>query len=450
MATVQAVNGLQRTGRPRVAWTGPLGAQGGPWFSTSLFRLLLERDFEVEFFGIGEDSPFDELLGSVAQDVRYHGVPMEFSWGRWYSRTRPRAFVSSTVARLRAYRSLSRAIAARHREAPFDVWFQMSQPETFLRRGALEGLPPIVVHPCTHAFGELRWVVRERAIARRYDSAKNLGLALTYLSARSLVQRFEFRKPALVIGPSEVFVKHIARDYGVPESRLAVLRHPIDLARFNPGAASRAEAGRPIKLLFVSRMSVRKGLDMVMELSRRLADLDGRCQIDLIGGATLWSDYTALATEPAQGIARYVGPVPAEDLVGIYRTSDALLLPSRYEPGALVVGEALAVGLPVVLSDQVGPGEVVDPRVCRTYPDGDLDAFERCVRELLRDIEGDPGVLRRCAAEEARRLFADRPVGERLASLIEQVADGTTADLEDRWSIADAAPGALAAMRRGV
>ena len=58
----------------------------------------------------------------------------------------------------------------------------------------------------------------------------------------------------------------------------------------------------------------------------------------------------------------------------LFRAADALLVPSHYEPGSLGVGEALASGVPVVVSDAVGPAEVLDPRTCRVFPTGDPDA----------------------------------------------------------------------------
>jgi FkbM family methyltransferase len=96
------------------------------------------------------------------------------------------------------------------------------------------------------------------------------------------------------------------------------------------------------------------------------------------------------------------------------------LLPSRYEPFGLVVGEALACGLPTVVSDQVGAGEGVSGLVCRRFPDGDLDAFEREVRKLLRDLERDEPGIRSAAVAQARAQFAPEVIGAQLQTILRQ------------------------------
>jgi glycosyltransferase involved in cell wall biosynthesis len=125
---------------------------------------------------------------------------------------------------------------------------------------------------------------------------------------------------------------------------------------------------------------------MVVGLSHRLADLAGQVSIELAGDKTLWSDYRGHLTELNPDVARYLGPLPGGDMPGLFRSADALLVPSHYEPGSLVVGEALASGVPVVVSDAVGPAEVVDAECCRVFASGDLESFEKVVRELLDDL----------------------------------------------------------------
>jgi glycosyltransferase involved in cell wall biosynthesis len=135
----------------------------------------------------------------------------------------------------------------------------------------------------------------------------------------------------------------------------------------------------------------------------------------------MWSDYTGMLDELEAEIATYGGSLPAAELVERYHSAHALLLPSRYEPGALVVGEALATGLPVVVSNEVGPGEVIHPLVCRRFDDGDVNAFEQEVRRLLRDLERDDVSLRQAAIAEGRRLFAPRVIGDEFQVLLERV-----------------------------
>src|SRR5262249_29245330 len=160
----------------------------------------------------------------------------------------------------------------------------------------------------------------------------------------------------------------LAQDYGFPRTQISVIPNPIDIDRFTP--PKRMPAPDPVRLLFVARMSVRKGVEQIVELSHRLSDLAGVVQIDCLGDSPLSSDYPALLEELNPKVARRLGHLPSDQLPDMYRAAHACLQPSWYEPFAFTVGEALASGLPVVVSEEVGAGEGVDGRVCRRHPAG--------------------------------------------------------------------------------
>ena len=105
-----------------------------------------------------------------------------------------------------------------------------------------------------------------------------------------------------------------------------------------------------------------------------------------------------------------------------YDESDILVLPSMYEPGGLVVGEALSRGMCAVVSDEVGSGEPVSAECCRKFPAGDIDAFERNVRQLISDIKARPVELRQAAREQAREHFAPEKICAQLLDLLAKAA----------------------------
>jgi glycosyltransferase involved in cell wall biosynthesis len=183
----------------------------------------------------------------------------------------------------------------------------------------------------------------------------------------------------------------------------------------------------PITLLFASRMSVRKGVEMVVALSHRLSDLAGDVRIEAVGGETPWSRYAALLEGMNGNVAGYHGPVDSAGLADLYRRSEVLLQPSHYEPFALTVGEGLASGLPVVASDEVGAAENVDRRCCGVFPAGDLDAFEHEVRTLvsrLRTVER--ARIKALARAEAERLYAPGSVGAQLVAYLEELGSASS------------------------
>ncbi|HZV73368.1 MAG TPA: glycosyltransferase family 4 protein [Conexibacter sp.] len=379
-----------------------------------MLRELLRQNVQVDLY-LATDAtvppPIEPMPG-----LRIVMRRSRWQWGRWYSRTKPRALFSSLAVRSLSSMVLSVRLLIEHRRDPYDAVYQLSQTELFLLGRVGRLAPPIVVHPCTHAAGELRWHRAEQAYALRSERRSVHLVMRTLLTVRSRLQPQELAHADLVVGLSDRFVELVHQDYRVPRERLRVVRTPVDLERFSPNG--RAGEADPRTLLFISRISVRKGVEQIVELSHRLADLSGSVRLLVIGGATMWSDYSAHLADLHPEVAEYVGHVPSEELPALMRSATMLLVPSHYEPGSIATGEALACGLPVVLSDEVGNGEVVTGPHVRIHRAGDLDGLEQAVRSLLRSVEGDEAALRTAARANAEAEFAASAVIARLIELI--------------------------------
>jgi glycosyltransferase involved in cell wall biosynthesis len=391
-----------------------------------LLTQALERGVEVDLYHPGSKARIPQSLRRNPNLVIIE-EPVKFEWDRWYSRIPVAAFVSGSAARILTQVKLARRLIANHRRRHYHAIFQFSQLELLALGWARGILPPIIIHPCTTSARELHWHRKESLYALGSESRLQHYLVRTLLRIRTSVQRHELKKPRLIVGPSETFNSLLCEDYRVDVARTRVLRHPVDVQRFSDLERGAVTAG-PVVLLYVSRFSARKGLELITALSHRLADLAGEVEIKLLGGGSLWSDYSAHLKELNPDLARYIGGVPASEMPKIYGTADAVLVPSHYEPGSLVVGEALAAGLPVVASDQVGPVEVVDGRVCRVFPAGDLDAFERAVRTIVVDLRADrKGAMEALARRQAATHFAAENIGLELIRILDEVrppADG--------------------------
>ena len=101
--------------------------------------------------------------------------------------------------------------------------------------------------------------------------------------------------------------------------------------------------------------------------------------------------------------ATFAGFLNQSEIVRAYAAADCLVLPSDAgETWGLVVNEAMACGIPAIVSDQVGCGSdlVTDGVTGATFPMGDVDALARC----LIEFSADPKRLRRmgAAAHEQR------------------------------------------------
>jgi glycosyltransferase involved in cell wall biosynthesis len=385
---------------------------------TQLLSVLPRVGTAVDaFFSATPDEIPDELREIEGLSI----TTLDLGWraGRWYSSEPLTQFAGGQLIRALAQNRLVRQIAERHARSPYDALYQFSQLELFAVRRLRHALPPIVVHPEVHAAGELHWHRKERRLARDGESLARYTAVHAMLQARTLTQRRDLRYVKRVIAPSRMFAHLLAEDYGLSERELRVVPNPVDLERFHPDTGRPLTSGA-ITLLYVSRIAVRKGVELIVDLSNRLADLEGRVRLLVVGGHTLWSDYRRLLTRLNPSVAEYCGEVQPGALPALYRDAAALLQPSHYEPFALTVAEALASGVPVVVSDAVGAAEDVDGSCCRVFATGDPDAFEDAVRRLVRDLSNGNGVwLSQRARDEATRRFSPTDVARSVVKVLE-------------------------------
>lgn len=86
---------------------------------------------------------------------------------------------------------------------------------------------------------------------------------------------------------------------------------------------------------------------------------------------------------------RFLGFVNQSQLPAVYTASDVMILPSEYEPFAVVVNEASCCGTPVVASDRVGAARDLIAPVDSglIYPCGNVPALAQLLSRLLGDRE---------------------------------------------------------------
>jgi glycosyltransferase involved in cell wall biosynthesis len=107
--------------------------------------------------------------------------------------------------------------------------------------------------------------------------------------------------------------------------------------------------------LFAGRLVREKG---VFELLSAYAKLDARVrqQVGLVfvGDGTARAKLEEQAASIAPGVVRFVGFAQREQLAAYYALAELLILPTHTDPWGLVVNEAMACGLPVILSRVAG------------------------------------------------------------------------------------------------
>ena len=408
-----------------IAWlgAGPAARETGgvPGVATELLRGLALRGHRIDCHRPGSGHALPDRLDGV-ENVTFIWGTSDWRWSSWYNRTRIGAFVSGLLSRGFASVRLRRQVARRHREDPYDVVYQFSNIESLAVPASLAHSVPLVIHPETHIMGELRFMISERRLALRCQPAYTLLIAVAVMSVRSLVQRLSIRRARLLVCISGVFRDHLVRDYGFPLQRTVVVPNPVQLGRFDEADLTR-EIGAPPTILVLGRIAVRKGVEDVVAVARTLLERGIDVRILVIGRTSLFSDYTKLLEDLPPENSEFLGAIPPAEVPAMLARSDLLLQASKYEPFGLTVGEALAAGVPVVATTEVGAIEGVDGSVLSAVRPGDVGGMVAAIAAMLDRLRARPGELRTKARAEAERLFAPDLVCEQISAALERVVE---------------------------
>ena len=184
--------------------------------------------------------------------------------------------------------------------------------------------------------------------------------------------------------------------YGADPRRFFLLPWAIDnerffvASRFAPGErdAMRAKfdiTADKVAFVFSAKLVARKD---PMTLLRAVARMQHapRAVVVFLGHGELRDPLEELARDHRLDV-RFAGFINQADLPKHYAMCDVFVLPSIYEPRGAVVNEAMACGLPVVVTDRCGSiGDIVrEGENALVYPAGDDGALARALDALMDD-----------------------------------------------------------------
>lgn len=290
-------------------------------------------------------------------------------------------------------------------------------PVRAMLRAARE-FAPDVVHISTPgpvgAVGLLAARILKRPVAGVYHTdfpayVEHLFAEATYTSLSRAYMQWFYRRFALVFSRSEEYMASL-ESLGMNRARLARLTPGIALDAFGPdrrdpgywrGVGVREES---TKALYVGRVSVEKNLPLLVQAWPRLrerARAAGRdVELIVVGDGPYRAEMERLLR--AQG-ALFLGFRHGEELATIYASADLFVFPSLTDTLGQVVIESQASGLPVLVSDQGGPREVVVHGATGfVLPGEDAAAWTDALARLLMDDALRTQMGRR-ALEHSRR-----------------------------------------------
>lgn len=195
-----------------------------------------------------------------------------------------------------------------------------------------------------------------------------------------------------VIVPSEAYRDAVAA-MGVPPARIRKLPRGVDLASFRPGLRDPrvwTDLGIPAdgpRLLYVGRVSVEKNLAALAEAFQDALRTRPDLRLIVVGDGPYLEEMKA-TLQPC-GRAHFTGVLRDETLARAFASADLFVFPSLADTFGNSVVEALASGLPCLVSDQGGPQEIIVPEVCgRVFAHREPGALKEAILDLVNDPAG--------------------------------------------------------------
>ncbi len=290
-----------------------------------------------------------------------------------------------------------------------------------------------VAHICTTWFWSL---LREGAFARvcrwrsvvpvlHVHASTEVATSVRRLSGRKrrVLQRW-LRPFAAVLVLTEELRLVLAE--ALPDHRVTVVPNWVDTESFRPPGPGEVDEGRTLgvlRVLFVGRLSVDKGF---VELADAVCETDG-IELTSIGDRPAKASESdqlavddALARLSTSGRHRNVPLVRREDIAEVFRSADVFVLPSWSEGMPISLLEAMATGLPGVITPVGAMGDLATSSV--DEPFGLVVPVQQAaaLTDALMVLRDDP-VMRGRLGERGRRLVQEQFSADVVMSTLDAV-----------------------------
>lgn len=241
---------------------------------------------------------------------------------------------------------------------------------------------------------------------------------------RDPLHAYLYRRVDQAIAISQVIARNLQETHPLPQRKIRVLYHGVDVDAFQAARAERDQVRRELGLErhhfvagILGRLEPHKGHLEFIAMAERVAAELPHARFLIVGGETVGEE------EKAEVIRRRWRESSARericltgfrsDVPRVLSAMDVFVFPSHAEAFGLVLIEAMAAGLPVVTSNCDGVLDVVEDGVTGwTVSPTDVDALAARVLELARDADLRERMAAAALTQARERFDLQRMLGE--------------------------------------
>ena len=234
---------------------------------------------------------------------------------------------------------------------------------------------------------------QERLVREEYE---RWGVHRTVTDPRVIDREEQIYDLADCITVPSTFAANSFLEMGVSPGKVRVIPYGVRLERFHPSSAPPSDT---FQVLFAGSVGLRKGFPYLLQAFAALAHPRKK----LVVAGSIQADIRSVLPTLPQDRVEYVGSVPQTRLAELMSSSHLLVLPSIEEGLALVQGQALACGCPVLASTNTGAEDL--------FTDG-VEGFIVPIRSAqalasrMQQIADDPELQHRMRAAALARVDA--------------------------------------------
>lgn len=204
-----------------------------------------------------------------------------------------------------------------------------------------------------------------------------------------------------------------------PKGKIAILPNAVNVPEITLRNYENSSA--KLQFLFVGRFALNKGINILAQAVKELNDegYSHKLIFNLVGKGPLFDTYKK---QYAFQNLHFLGFANDDQLNELYRTNDVFVLPTLFEGMPTVVLEAMAHGMPIIVTDVGATLEMVDETNGFIIEKNDVNSLKRAIIKYISLSPVEKKLLSSASYKRVKDKFTWKIVAEKHAGLFKTLS----------------------------